>query len=150
MKRALSMPTITVLFIIFSLVLIFPSNDPAFGADTRIIRIYSSISPDGPIRLEPENLYIEPGTTVIGNNWARDGAAIRFDKGTKCDKATMAVFGFVYDEEKVCVVTRQDVTYGGTASMMFEGTGTFDYVVELTGKKKKAKGSIVVQHFEED
>lgn len=132
-------------FVVFFLAMALTVVHPAYGTEAKIIRIFSSVAPHNAISIEPSEIWVKPGTTVIWNNWAKADAHILFVKGEGCKEATSARSGFKYDPQKGCVGTVQEISKGGTASLMFEATGRFDYTVDLVGEKKSAKGTILVR-----
>jgi len=126
---------VVVLAGIFSLTALIIDQSQSMANETRIIRVYSESPTGSPaIRIEPKNLWVRPGTVLIWNNWAQGNISIVFKEGPTCDAATQSKAGFVLDSKTSCVVTNQELPMGGTASMMFNKPGRFDYEVELAGR----------------
>ena len=145
-SRAIMVVVIAGLFAITALI---TCQGQAQADESRIIRIYAESSGMGGgvqgLRVEPKNLWVRPGTTLIWNNWARNNISINFKEGTTCDLATQSKAGFILDTKTSCVVTNQDIPNGGTASMMFNKPGRFDYEIKVAGKKIRNAGSITVR-----
>lgn len=117
------------------------------ATESRIIRIHSDPAVQT-VRLEPKDLWVRPGTTIIWNNWVNAEISIIFKEGAKCDAATESAMGFKLDSDSGCMVTSQVIPLGGTASMMFKSAGTYEYEIEMMGKTVKGikgKGRITVR-----
>ena len=117
------------------------------ATESRIIRVHSDPAIQT-IRLEPRELWVRPGTTIIWNNWVNAEISIIFKEGAKCDESTTAAIGFEYDSKSGCLVTSQVIPMGGTASLMFNKAGTFEYEIEMMGKTVKGlkgQGRITVK-----
>jgi plastocyanin len=142
---------VVVLFAIFCLIG-FISVQTAYGADTetavelqhKIIRLYEKGG------IEPQQLTIQPGTTVIWINESKSLAEIEFtDK-----KVTMACGSpvrFVVDDRGTYV--SEKIFRGTVASLCFTEAGEFEYAVKREPRKLAAvpaeppviKGKIIVK-----
>lgn len=139
---------VVVLAGVFSLAALIIDQSQSLAFETRVIRVYGEKGDVGStraVRIEPKNVWVRPGTTLIWNNWARENISIIFKEGPTCDAATQSKAGFELDSNTSCMVTSQDLPLGGTASMMFNKTGRFDYEVEVAGRKIRNAGSITVR-----
>src|SRR5210317_1375194 len=74
--------------------------------ESRVIRVNSDPALQS-IRLEPRELWVRPGTTIIWNNWVNSEISIIFKEGAKCDAATESAMGFELDSKSGCMVTSQ-------------------------------------------
>ena len=138
---------VVVLAGIFAMGALIIGQSQAQADETRTIRIYSGATAQD-IRIEPREMWVRPGTTIIWNNWANAEISIVFKEGAKCDEATEAAMGFQLDSKSGCMVTSQVIPLGGTASLMFTGAGAYEYEIEMMGvtaKGLKGKGSITVR-----
>ena len=132
---------------LFAATALVTGQTQAQAEDSRVIRVHSDPAVQT-IRLEPRELWVRPGTTIIWNNWVNAEISIIFKEGAKCDAATESAMGFKLDNDSGCMVTSQVIPLGGTASMMFKGVGTYEYEIEMLGKKVKGlkgKGTITVR-----
>lgn len=146
MKKISGMISTCMIVAAFSFLLVIFFSNHAMGAGAQVIMIYSSASPEEPVSIQPQDVWIHPNTTVIWNNWTDVKASISFSEGDTCKVATMGSSGFEYDSKKGCFATVREIGKGDTASMTFKSTGRFEYTVELEGKKMKANGVILVRH----
>jgi hypothetical protein len=127
--------------------LFVPGQDQALADEARIVRIFAESISGEALRIEPNDIWVIPGTVIIWNNWANSEISIKFKNGKKCSEATEAAIGFKYDLEGKCVVTEQYIPFGGTVSMLFEKTGTYPYEVVAQPGKITAKGTVTVRHL---
>ena len=130
---------------VFSLTALVIDQSNVQANDTRIIRVHSDFVDMKTIRIEPNNIWVRPGTAIVFNNWAGKDISSTFKEGAKCDAATQAAVGFEFDPKTSCMITSQVIPNGGTASMQFTEVGTFDYEIETAGKMASKKGSITVR-----
>ena len=136
---------VVVLAAIFSLTALVIGQSNVQANDTRIIRIHTDFVDMKTMRIEPNNIWVRPGTAIVFSNWAGKDISITFKEGAKCDAATQAAVGFEYDAKTSCMITSQVIPNGGTASMQFTEAGTYDYEIETAGKQASEKGSITVR-----
>lgn len=62
-----------------------------------------------------------------------------FEEGKRCAAATEAPTGFGMDDYGHCFVTTW-IPFGGTASLSFKETGTYQYILEVTPNEKELNG----------
>jgi hypothetical protein len=117
---------------------------PVFAQDCRLIRI-QGLATQTSIRVEPETLSISKGTCVIWFNRASaQEVKIIFEEGKRCASVSEAPVGFSLDHEN-CYVTSW-IPFGGTSSLRFQESGTYEYVLEAkTVPQKNVKGTIIVE-----
>jgi len=107
--------------------------------DCRVIRIQGMVTHQS-IRVEPEVLSIGKGTCVIWFNRATaNEIKIVFREGKRCASVSDAPMGFSLDHEQ-CFVTSW-IPFGGTSSLRFNETGTYDYEVQITTGEAPEKGT---------
>jgi plastocyanin len=143
-SRTIMVVALAGLFAITSLITV---QSQAQADESRVIRINSDPTMQS-VRLEPREMWVRPGTTIIWNNWVNAEISIIFKEGAKCDAATESAMGFALDSKSGCMVTSQVIPMGGTASMMFKSAGTYKYDIEMKGrtvKGMKGQGSITVR-----
>ena len=96
------------------------------------------------IRVQPETLNISKGTCVIWVNWsATRKVDIMFEKGKVCEDVVEASMDFKLGEGN-CFITKVMLAKGGTASLVYEKEGSFDYVAK-PDSGEGVKGKIVVK-----
>ena len=82
------------------------------------------------------------------NRATANGVKVIFEEGKKCASVSDAPTGFNLDHEQ-CYVTSW-LPFGGTSSLRFKETGTFEYAIEVTSGglaekgERVAKGKIIV------
>jgi plastocyanin len=119
----------------------------AAAEEERIIRIYQSSEPQySTPRIEPDEVWIKPGTAVVWANWGKSEISINFPKGKECEDAIYKTLGWEYKSDRGCLITNQYIPFGGTASMTFEKPGRYEYEVEFTNTKMVKKGFIRVRN----
>lgn len=118
------------------------SQNVAMAQECRIIRIHGGPGNQTAVRVEPNNMWVTPGTCVVWMNQSRlKEVKVIFKEGKVCHDVTSAPSGFKLDE-KNCYVTNY-IEHGGTSSLMFNQEGTFDFTVQ--GGGENIKGSILVR-----
>jgi hypothetical protein len=118
-------------------------QDKAFSMQTRNIRIYASLGRGVSTRLEPREIWVEPGTVVVFNNWGKTEVKFSFDDGQRCLEGTEAAVGF--EKQDQCFVNAIWIPYGGTTSLKFNKPGNYKYTVFFKGLNKQEKGGILVR-----
>ncbi len=119
---------------------IFLENRAPVGA----AEMCSIVTVRGRDNIEPNMLTVKKGDCVVWLNWTRnDDVVLRFKEGEKCLRATKAPVGFKMDAPSACYIAGL-MTYGQTASLVFQEPGTYNYEVEFKVGGKNS-GAIVVK-----
>jgi len=118
----------------------------AFGArETKMIRVYGSTEGDKLVtRLEPNEVGVGKGVTIVWVNMSESEIKVVFPEGKTCQVSTSAALGWKLDA-KECYITDYAIPPGGTSSVYFNKIGEYEYEVEFIGKDRKEKGSILVR-----
>ena len=132
---------------LFCAMVVFPlTQHQAEAQESRVVQIYTSAGPDFKARVEPQELWVRPGTAVIWTNWSRLETSVSFPAGKECGDATLKALGWEYRSDKGCLITTQYLPFGGTASLVFQKPGKYDYEI-IAGAQSVIKGSILVRTF---
>jgi plastocyanin len=120
------------------------NQETASAKESRIINIYGDWKgTEAVTRLEPNELLVGRGTTVVWSNMSQGEVKISFEKGLQCQKGTHAGLGWKLDA-RGCYITHYNIPSGGTTSAYFKAAGRYDYEVEYVGKNRKEKGFVEV------
>ena len=131
------------LFTLFAVGLgvLFVNQATVNAQECQIITIHDR---EDSIVLHPETISISKGTCVIWINWSTASEiSIMFEQGKVCKDVVQASMNFKLDKEN-CFISNLILSKGGTASLVYEKPGSFDYEAK-TQKGKTVKGKIVVQ-----
>ena len=134
------------LFIIFTVIAVALGtlffNQPAVNAEEcQIITIHDG---ENSVTIRPEAVTISKGTCVIWVNWStKTDVNIMFEQGKVCKDVVEASMNFKLDKEN-CFISNVIITKGGTASLVYEKDGSFDYAAKPK-EGEKATGKIIVQ-----
>jgi plastocyanin len=134
------------LFVIFAVLVaglgILMVNQPAVNAqECQVVTIHDG---EDTITLHPSTIAISKGTCVIWVNWSTTtDVHIAFLDGKKCEDVVEASMDFKLDNDS-CFISNVALTKGGTASLVFEKTGTIYYEAKTT-KGGNVTGTIIVK-----
>ena len=140
MNRFKSSTTVAGIVSIFVATLLFY---PMTGAaeECYVVKVFGIGSPVS-LRLDPDIISISKGNCVVWINWGREiEVTVKFKEGKRCAEATKAPVGFRMDAMNCYLAER--IPLGGTASLMFNEEGTFDY--EVGTPFASVRGTIIVR-----
>ncbi len=131
---------VIVIVLALGLGMLFSLQSTVSAQECQIIRI----NDDGnTIRLVPDSSHVNKGTCVIWVNWSTNSDVnIMFEQGKVCKDVVEASMDFKINKDS-CFISNLILTKGGTASLVYEKEGSFDYVAK-TMNGQKASGKIVV------
>lgn len=119
---------------------IFLENRATVGA----AEMCSIVTVRGRDNIEPNMLTVKKGDCVVWMNWERNqDVLLSFKEGEKCVRATKSPVGFKMDAPSGCYLGGW-LSYGQTASLIFQEPGTYSYEVEFKVGGKN-RGTIVVK-----
>ena len=128
---------------LFCMTLAVVDHEPLKALDVQLVRIHGqNEGPKKSLMVEPVTATVPKGGIVI---WVNEGAfeevKVNFEEGKKCADVTSATKDF--NLEAACFVTTW-IPLGGTTSLKFNETGTFNYTVE-TNDGVKIKGKLLIK-----
>jgi hypothetical protein len=110
----------------------------------RAAEVCAVITVNGPSGVTPSILDISKGDCVVWMNWTRHkDVSVVFKEGTKCIEGTKAPVQFKFEKTTGCFVA-QKLSYGETASFVFNNPGKYDYEI-LFEEGGKVNCSITVK-----
>ncbi len=150
MRNKKLISTIGLTFVLATVFFLANQGTSSAADDCRIVRIISRANQD--VSVDPKNIVVDKGTCVIWFNKAskrdpkiRSSIEILFEEGKKvCEDVVEASMDFKLDENN-CFITVTHVPPFGTASLMFDKEGTYEYVVKIKGELTKTKGQVTVK-----
>ena len=96
------------------------------------------------VTLHPSTIVISKGTCVIWVNWSTTtDVNIVFKEGKACEDVVEASMDFKLDQDN-CFISNVALTKGGSASLVFEKSGTIYYEAKST-KEEEVTGTIIVK-----
>ena len=96
------------------------------------------------VTLHPSTVTISKGTCVIWVNWSTTTSVnIAFEQGKVCEDVVEASMDFKLDKDN-CFISDIIISKGGTASLVYEKEGSFDYAAK-PNKGEKVNGKVIVQ-----
>ena len=124
----------------FCLTLNLPTTD---ASECRIIRLLGgSTQSKQKVRIEPGIMWIQKGTCVIWYNWTKTGEVkVTFHKTKKQKYKDFLKAPMGFETSDKAFTSR--IAHGGTSSMRFVETGTYNYEVGTIGGTTQ-NGQIVV------
>jgi plastocyanin len=134
------------LFIIFTVIalalgMLFIDQPTVNAEECQIITIHDG---ENSVTIHPKEVSISKGTCVIWVNWSTTtDINIMFEQGKVCNDVVEASMDFNLDKEN-CFISNVIITKGGTASLVYEKNGSFDYAAKPR-EGEKTTGKIIVQ-----
>jgi plastocyanin len=134
------------LFIIFTVIavglgILFVNQPTVNAQESQIITIHDG---EDSVTIHPKTVTISKGTCVIWLNWSTTtDVNIAFEQGKVCKDVVEASMDFKLDKES-CFISNVILTKGGTASLVYEKEGSFDYAAK-SKDGKAVNGKIIVQ-----
>lgn len=127
--------------LVLAIAVAIPGVAPA--QECRLIKVHSFDSPAGKFLIEPATLEIAKGDCVVWINWVgTHSIKVVFGDAKQCEIISDAPSGFKAALNN-CYVTDL-ILIGGTASLRFKETGTYEYKIEAPGRKALT-GKIIVK-----
>lgn len=117
-------------------------NHPTVDAqECQVITIHDG---EDSVIIHPSAVTIAKGTCVIWVNWSTTTEVnIMFEQGKVCKDVVEASMDFKLDKEN-CFISNLILKKGGTASLVYEKKGSFDYAAKPK-EGGKTTGKIIVQ-----
>jgi len=127
-------------FGVMALSLLLVTQGPSF-ARGRIIYIFGNFQgPEPEVSIEPNVTTENRNTTLIFLNESEVEIKITFPEGKTCSQVAVAAPD--WNMKGPCYITRETIPPGGTASIIFNSNGDYNYEVEYVGKNHKEKAQI--------
>ena len=110
----------------------------------RMIYIFGNFQGAEPeTSVEPNITTESRQSTIIFINESEVDVKIIFPEGKTCGQVARVAPG--WNMKGTCYMTKDTIQPGGTASIIFNSIGDFDYEVEYVGKNRKEKASIRIR-----
>ena len=127
--------------IVVGLGILLVNHSTVNAQECKVVTIHDG---EDAITLHPSTIVISKGTCVIWVNWStKTDVSIVFKEGKACEDVVEASMDFKLDQDS-CFITNVALTKGGTASLVFEKSGTIYYEAKTT-MGGESTGTIIVK-----
>lgn len=142
--RLRSRDVLSVCFILLiQLITYVVAQSMTYAQTTDFVQVHiSSAKNGGEIRIEPKDIRIDDGSTVIWFNMGDEDIRVNFKEGKLCVAGTDAPSRFDLTQ---CEYMTTWVPPGATASLRFIQSGTYSYEVIWKDAGVKEMGQVIVE-----